>query len=283
MRPSDPRLLPTLLCLLPLLTTACGREAPPVPAEGSPVVVGTAVPLASAVYDGTRTVVVRLPAGYEEGEAAYPVLYVVDGGARQDFVPMAGLAELATLSGQYRPFILVGVQTENRYHELTVRSDVAADLEVNPDCGGAAAFRRHLQEEVKPFVEGRYRTTGEDAVIGESLAGLFITETFLREPHTFSHYMAVSPSLWWRDMGLAREAAGLLQASWFPADRSLYLTVADEGGAMQEGVDRLVNALAAHAPSGTVWWYDPMPDEQHHTIYHPAALRALRLVFPPER
>lgn len=275
----------TLLTLIPILLFlgACEKKsAPPVAQNESPVVIGTSIAFESDVLNQTRHLVVHLPAGYEQGNQDYPVLYLVDGGVQQDFIPMAGMEALASLSGQYRPFILVGVQTENRYHELTALSTVEYDLEMIPDNGGAKDFRRHLLEEVKPWVKARYRTSGEDGIIGESLAGLFIAETFLRTPDSFTHYISVSPSLWWLDMGLSKEAAGLLQDPDFPSDRSFYLTVASEGGAMLEGVERLNAALENHAPRGLQWWYQPMPDEHHHTIYNPATLRALRLVFAPE-
>jgi hypothetical protein len=57
---------------------------------------------ASTVFDTTRTVNVFLPAGYATHDEPLPVLYLVDGGVRQDFIPLAGRAPLATLAGQYR-------------------------------------------------------------------------------------------------------------------------------------------------------------------------------------
>jgi hypothetical protein len=48
-----------------------------------------------------------------------------------------------------------------------------------------------------PAVRARYRTTDERAIVGESLAGLFIVETFFAEPALFAHYVALDPSLWW--------------------------------------------------------------------------------------
>lgn len=247
-------------------------------AEGTPIVVGTSYTIDSEVYDSERTVNVFLPLSYDD-EASYPVLYVLDGGVRQDFLNLVGMGALAWLSGQYREFVLVGVQTENRYHELTAPSDLAEDREVNPQNGGAAEFRRHLVDEVKPFVAANFRVTDEDAVIGESLAGLFIVETFLREPEAFDHYVAVSPSMWWRGGALGREASSLLAAADFPRDRSLYLTIGDEGGTMLEGVERLAAAVESADVDGLRLFYDPMPDEHHHTVYKPAQLAALRWIF----
>ena len=76
-----------------------------------------------------------------------------------------------------------------------------------PTSGGSAAYRRFLAEELKPWIAARYRTSGETALIGESLAGLFVVETFLKQPVLFDAYIAASPSLWWDDQSLARGAA----------------------------------------------------------------------------
>ncbi|WP_417481029.1 alpha/beta hydrolase [Maricaulis sp.] len=260
---------------------ACQPEPAPEPGTQTPIVIGHEIVLDSAIYGGPRTITVSLPASYGGGNRRYPVLYLVDGGAQQDFVPMAGMSALGSLSMQYREFILVGVQTDNRYVELTAPSDLAEDLRWLPDNGGAADYRSHMLDEVRPWIEERYRTSGENAIIGESLAGLFITETFLRAPTSFDHYIAVSPSLWWRGEGLSHEAADLLAAGGF-GGHSLFLTIADEGEDMQAGMDRLVAALEAGAPADLTWWYQPMPDEHHNTIYNPATLQALRLVFAPE-
>lgn len=126
-------------------------------------------------------------------------------------------------------------------------------------------------------MESRYRTTDQRVVLGESLAGLFVVDTFLRAPETFDMYIAVSPSLWWRGALLANSAAERLQDD-FPADRSLYLASADEADIIA-GIEPLVAALREHAPASLRWWYEPMPEEHHNTIYHPATLRALRLML----
>jgi len=275
--------LPVLGAIVSLVVAACQpapAPAPDLPGD-TPITIGTRIVMDSEIYGAPRTITVSLPASYDDGNRRYPVLYLVDGGVQQDFIPMAGMSALGSLSMQYREFILVGVQTENRYVELTAPSDLAEDLRWLPDNGGAADYRRHMLDEVRPYIEERYRTSGENAIIGESLAGLFITETFLRAPDSFDHYIAVSPSLWWRAEGLSHEAADLLAAGEF-GGHSLFLTIADEGEDMQTGMDRLVAALEAGAPDDLTWWYQPMPDEHHNTIYNPATLQALRLVFAPE-
>ena len=245
---------------------------------GTPIVIGTTLTIDSEVLESSRNVAVYLPFGYEQREENWPVVYLVDGGVEQDFIPVAGFAALATLSGQYEEFILVGIETVDRRHELTTPSTVAFDVENLPTNGGADEFRTYIREEVQPLIDDTYRTSGENAILGESLAGFFIVDTFLRAPSSFDHYIAVSPSVWWEERALTLSAAGYLAAEEFPANRSIYLTAADEEDIL-DGLEPLVQALEDHGREDLRWRFDPMPEEHHHTIYHPATLKALRWLF----
>lgn len=248
----------------------------------SPISVGAQYHLRSNILDADRNITVYLPVSYDASDKKYPVLYLVDGGAAQDYHPITGLASLASLTGMMREFIVVGVETVQRRYELTSPSQRARDLEVSNPNGGSADFRRFMLEEVRLAVNAAFRTSDETAIIGESAAGLFIAETFLIAPESFDHYICVSPSMWWDDMGLAKSAPDLLASHDYAGAKSFYLTVADEGGEHREGVDKLVTAIEATTPEGLAWWYEPMEGEHHHTIYNPASLRALRLIFAPE-
>ncbi len=270
-------------CTLAALSLACRpapSPAPPLTGE-HPITIGTEFPINSTILGETRSISVFLPWGYDQhSNKPFPVLYLIDGGPKQDFFPVAGLAALASLSAQYRECIVIGIETLDRRYELTTPSQVAYDLGQIPHNGGADDFRRFIREEVQPLVESRYRTTGERLVLGESLAGLFIIDTFLRAPDTFDMYIAVSPSLWWHQAKLAKSAAKRLQAG-FPADKSLYLASANEPDILAS-IEPLTRALRTYAPASLHWWYEPMPDEHHNTIYHPATLRALRLMLGHE-
>ncbi|HHL43981.1 MAG TPA: hypothetical protein ENJ42_10205 [Hellea balneolensis] len=61
----------------------------------------------------------------------------------------------------------------------------------------------------------------------------------------------------------------------------LYLTMGNEGWAMQAGLDKLIAALETDAPKGLSWVYvDRRQSEHHGSIYHPAALDAFRTFYP---
>lgn len=268
----------SLILGLAALLAFAGSATAQATVEPTPIAIGQSYALPSTVMGGTREINVWLPPGYAESEARYPVLYLLDGGQAQDFHHISGLAQLGTIVGTTRDVIVVGIATVDRRNELTWRSEEPYLVADYPTHGQSARFRQFIGEEVQPFIEGRFRTSGETALMGESLAGLFVVETFLKEPQMFDAYVAVSPSLWWDDGRLARQAgAHLRDHSNDP--RTLILTIADEGGTMQAGMDALVDNLRQYAMPGVTWDYQPRLNRTHGTIFHEAALDAFRRLY----
>ena len=252
-----------------------------VPQSAAPraVVIGSTQEIYARSLDQVHEVNIFTPRNYRETEDGFPVLYVIDGGLDQDFIHIAGLADLSAVNGNYENLIIVGVKTNNRFYELTGEASDPRYVRPAGQTGGSTKFRAFLTDDVIPYIEENFRTNGRRAVIGESLAGLFIVETFLTTPDAFTDYIAVSPSLWYDDRRLAKNAAQTLRTH--PAkERRLYLTMADEGGTMQKGLDELLAAIKTEKPKGLKWTYvDRRKTDHHWTIYHGAALDALRWTF----
>ena len=246
----------------------------------APIVIGTSYALTSSIYERDREINVWLPPGYDDSTTAYPVLYLLDGGVTfQDFHHISGIAQLGTVNGTTRDVIVVGIASADRRNELALPTEDPELIARYPTQGQSDRFRRFIADEVQPFIEGRFRTSGETALMGESLGGLFVVETFLKEPQLFDAYVAVSPSLWWDGGRLARQAgAHLRDHSNDP--RTVILTLGDEGPEMQAPMDVLVANLENYAMPGVTWDFTPRPTESHATIYHGAALDAFRRLYP---
>jgi hypothetical protein len=246
----------------------------------APLVIGETFTITSKVLHEVRRINVYMPAGYAASrDMRLPVLYMPDGGMQEDFLHVAGLVQVSAGNGTMRPFLLVGIANTERRRDMTGPTEVAEDRRIAPRVGGSEAFRTFIRTELMPRVRARYRTTSETAIVGESLAGLFVVETFLREPTLFDTYIAIDPSLWWNGQRLVRDARELLRARP-PMQKTLYLASSDERGIVVP-TQQLATVLEEGAFPGLTWHYDPMPTEQHPTIYHPAALRAFRLLFKP--
>ncbi|MFZ1743003.1 MAG: alpha/beta hydrolase-fold protein [Pontixanthobacter sp.] len=275
------------ICIAAILAVFAATLSSPVLADlgvGTPVTIGKSYSIPAAAFDGERRITVRLPPGYvEQPEMRFPVVYIIDGGPEQDFPHIAGIVQSRDMNYSFDRFILVGIETINRRSELSPQVRTGAEdyykelLGATP--GGADNFRSFIEADVKPWVEGNFRTTGHSAIMGESLAGLFVLETLLKQPALFDDWIAVSPSLWYDDMKLAREAADRL-GSLTAGDERVYLSVANEGYRHEEGVERFVDSLRASAPASLQWAYVPLDaSETHGTIYHTAALDAFRLLY----
>ncbi|MBV9929959.1 MAG: alpha/beta hydrolase [Alphaproteobacteria bacterium] len=271
------------LALLPLLVAAPAADAlPPAPLPaGRPVTIGTSYEIASAVLGDRRRINVALPADYGRPGRRFAVLYLLDGGEREDFVHIAALTRIAAAYGQGEELIVVGVEGVDRRHDLTSPSSIAADRRRVPTGGGAEAYRHFLRGELKPWVAARFRTNGRSALIGESLAGLFVLETYLKRPELFDDYIAVSPSLWWNGGKLVDGAEADLSLPR-PAGRRLFLAFetpappADAAARERAEQDRLAAALRRRPTPGVTVARSP---EGHGSVYHPAAWQALRTLY----
>ena len=246
--------------------------------EGRPIVIGKSYTIHSKVLGDTRRLNVYLPPEYKDASRKFPVLVLLDGGEAEDFHHITGLAQVTAFNGAVEELIVVGIEGVDRKHDLTSPSSDPEDVKLDPTSGGAAAYRRFLVEEVKPWIAAHYRVSGRTGLIGESLAGLFAVEICLRAPQSFDDYIAASPSLWWDKESLSREAATDFAKGGFKG-RQLWLSVGDEGSTMQEAIDRVVAAEKSVHPAGFTLHYDPRLTERHDTIYEPTAIAALRTLY----
>lgn len=259
---------------------AAQSEAGDPAAASTPLVVGETFTIESLVLGETRRINVYAPPAWDEAPGARrPVLYMPDGGIGEDFLHVAGLLQVSVMNGTMRPFLLVGIENTQRRRDLTGPTANAEDRRIAPDVGGSAAFRAFIRTELMPAVRARYPTTDETAIVGESLAGLFIVETFFLEPDLFDTYIAFDPSLWWNDEALLGRAGERLRSGALGAN-TLYLANSSQPELAELG-RRLADILAASPGSGVRWQYEELPRETHMTIYHPAALQAFRRLFPP--
>lgn len=220
-----------------------------------------------------RRINVYTPASYRTTRAALPILYMPDGGLDEDFPHVVNTVDSLIVIGAIRPVIVVGIPNTQRRRDLTGPTRVASDSAIAPRVGGSEAFRRFLRDELIPEIDRRYRTTRERGIIGESLAGLFVVETFLRDHALFTHYIALDPSVWWNGGAMIDSAAKQI-AIFDATPRTLFIATSQEPSTAA-GSARLVDLLRAAATSGLSVTYAPRPDLTHANIFRtvkPAAL-----------
>ena len=252
--------------------------ARPLAAQGTPpadpVPVHDTLTVVSQALGEPRPVNVHAPPGYDTlPTTRYPVLYMPDGGLDEDFPHIVATVDSLIALGAIRPVIVVGVPNTQRRRDLTGPTRVASDSAIAPKVGGSAAFRKFIAGELIPLIEARYRVTDERAIVGESLAGLFVVETFLLEPGLFDHYVALDPSLWWNGDALVDSAQAHL-AAFDDAPRTLFLATSNVPD-IATPTARLATILLNRPPPGLVWSYLARPDLTHATIFRAVGPEAL--------
>jgi hypothetical protein len=187
--------------------------------------------------------------------------------------------QVSIANGTMRPFLLVGIENTQRRRDMTPVTDIAEDRAIAPVVGGAVPFRAFLRDELKPEIARRYRVGGESAIVGESLAGLFVLDTLVAEPALFDDWIAIDPALWWNDKALLKGLRTFLKTH--PDLRGRLFVAASGEPTIASLTVWLPSILQDEAPKGLTWRYLPLPDETHGTVFHPAALRAFRALLSP--
>src|SRR3984957_3262146 len=172
----------------------------------------------SRLLEDHHDLIVYLPPMYEaEVDRRFPVLYMQDGQNLFDpetsFIPgnywrLGETADALIKDGAIEPLIIVGI-----YNSGGKRIDEYTPVEDKRLGGGQAdAYGRMLVEELKPFIEGQYRTQpgAENCGMGgSSLGGLVTLYLGLQYPEVFSKLAVMSPSVWWRSRTILRTVGAL--------------------------------------------------------------------------
>ncbi len=163
----------------------------------------------SKILNNDRDLIVYLPPGYEASKTQpYPVLYMHDGQNIFDgvtsYLPgqewrVDETAEALIAAGKIEPLIIVGIYNagKDRGDEYTPAKDKTYNMG-----GKADLYGRMLVEEIKPFIDGTYRTlrsAQHTGLGGSSLGGIASLYLGLKHQDVFSRLAVVSPTVWFAE------------------------------------------------------------------------------------
>lgn len=203
----------------------------------------------SQFLEHDRALIVYLPPGYESSSRRYPVLYMHDGQNLFDTATaFAGkewradeTAEDLIAAREVEPLIIVGIYNtgEHRIDEYTPSRDAKLG-------GGLAdCYGRMLIEEIKPFIDGTYKTLQGPAntgLGGSSLGGLLTLYLGMTHPGIFGKLAVLSPSVWWKNRMILK----LIARTKRKPQLKIWLDMGTcEGGMSLEDTERLRDLLEA--------------------------------------
>lgn len=253
-------------------------------------VLGYIETLHSAILGEDRTLNIYLPEGYSD-TVKYPVIYLLDGAADEDFIHVAGLVQFNTFPWINRipKSIVVGIANTNRKRDFTHPTTIESQKKMIPVNGGSARFIAFIEKELQPFVAQQYHTNNAKTLIGQSLGGLLAAEILFTKPGLFNQYIIISPSLWWNDGALLKGNPEILRPDYATETR-IYIGVGKEGSIdgsknhIMEEDAKLLYQKINNAKSGKVKaYYDYLPEEDHATVTHQAIFNAFRILYPARK
>lgn len=142
-------------------------------------------------------------------------LYMLDGNAQFPLAVNAAQTQWEQLmakparSAQLPVIIGLGYPDTTAYPKEARTRDYtyAAPGEQFADGGGAADFYQFISTQVRPYVETQQATDPERQILaGHSFGGLFTLFVLLNHPDAFNRYVIGSPSLWWGNGAIVKEA-----------------------------------------------------------------------------
>jgi len=174
----------------------------------------------SKILGSRRDVLVYLPRGYRRFlRQHYLVLYLHDGQNVFDAATsFSGVEWGADETAQrlirknlIEPLIIVAIANtgDNRIHEYAPTRGVidAKAKRKKRSRGLARQYGRFLMEELKPYIDNKYRTKREaefTGLGGSSMGALLTLALGLWFPDVFTRLMVMSPAVWWDDEAIVR-------------------------------------------------------------------------------
>lgn len=157
----------------------------------------------SEYFPFEREILVYTPTWYDENDqTALDVIYVFDSQMRSHFGLVYGLLDEIQYEGEdMLPFIVVGVVSPfvpdmnyNRNNDFLPVPEKFTPSE--PYYGSADKLRKHLENEVMPYIDSHYRTSGHTLAVGHSLGASFVLDSFASH-NLFDDCIAISPNFTW--------------------------------------------------------------------------------------
>ncbi len=222
------RLIPFVLLLLPSVCSVVAQEIARVEYKE----------FDSKNFPFKRPVLIYTPEQYDTNtQSDYDVIYVFDAQGRSRFGLVENLmhygCQIETLPDEEpRQYIVVGVASPylpeyNHQREMDFYSaPVNLPKDTMPEgFAQAPQFKKFLKDELIPYINSNYRTTGHTLAVGHSLSASFILDA-LETEDMFDDYIALSPNLEW-DKGIW--ANGLINYDFSNGKpRYFFLSMANE-------------------------------------------------------
>jgi predicted alpha/beta superfamily hydrolase len=252
-----------------------------------PFNLGVILSIQSAELKEKRVLNVYLPEGYSQSDTTkYPVVYLLDGSADEDFIHVVGLYQFNNFSWVNRApkSIIVGIATVDRRRDFTYPTTIEGDKKKYPTTGQSEKFINFIEKELQPYIERKYKTSASKTLIGQSLGGLLASEILLKKPAMFNQYIIISPSIWWDNASILTLPSSILSET-YKQKTDIYIGVGKEGvvpginpRVMEVDANLLADKIKLSKSKAVTVYFDYLPEEDHATVAHQAISNAIKFL-----
>jgi len=268
-------------------------------AMAQPVARVTDLSMKSQYFNHERQVLIYTPEFYDETDATdYDVMYVFDSHERSkfDFVHCALDLACTDDSDESKRFIIVGICSPSLRDIDYHRNTDYLPMPIHESAKGKGLFKfqqgygrsgdlkKFLKNELMPYIDKNYRTSGRTIGIGHSLSASFVLDCMITDD-LFDDYIAMSPNCHYDEFRLASDIEQYPFKS-LTKPRFIYASMADEigsklsewGEGWQQGWQRVSTFLSdrSHFTDGTIASVQLFPDYDHNPSFIPSLTEALR-------
>ena len=219
-------------------------------------IVGSNHLIYSKILGEKRQIQIYLPPTYQETDAKYPVLYVLDGQLFFEYgVSLSKTFKQFKLAPE---FIIVGIHTPfpQRYRQFG---------------GGSENFMGFFEKELVPYIEESFRTNEEQIFFGWQYAASLGFKMMLNNPQAMSGYLLASPFPIWDQID-ALDSISAIKSM-------LYFSVSPDEFQVNHGTEKLHAALSSTTIGGLDWAYAEFVNEEHNSTAFPTLYHGLRTYF----
>jgi uncharacterized protein len=282
----------TLIIIILTFTTAVvfgQKNTPRDTATSKPFVLGLIDEIESKALAEKRILNIYLPEGYKQSDTTkYPVIYLLDGSADEDFIHIVGLVQFNSFEWvkQMPKSIVIGIATVDRKRDFTFPTSIARDQRSYPTTGHSDKFISFIEKELESYIHSKYKTNSNKTIIGQSLGGLLAAEILIKKPTLFNQYIIISPSLWWDNGSLLNQNSKISESN-FNQQTKVYIAVGKEGltpteipRVMEVDANLLTEKMKGFKNNNLSVYFDFLPQENHATIMHQAVSNAFKFLYP---
>ena len=219
---------------------------------------------------------VYLPIGYYESTDKYPVLYIIES-VYHFTKALNAVHGLSKLSPQIPEMIIVGLNTSDRWRDLTPSHTENWMGYPIPQSGNGKNYLSFIEKEIVPLIDTSYRTQPFRVVFGHSLGGLFSLYSLAESPDLFNGFIASSPNLEYDGRIVNNETKELSQQT-LGSHKYIYLCGDNDSDDYTEE-SKIYTSIIDSLTTKIEYLYHYYDDENHWEVPDQSIIDGLKYIF----